>query len=124
MKIYRSVYRGALLSLAILLTIGPLTARADDKIKTVEVDCTKGKTIGKALERDNEDRPLVVVVQGICNENVVIDRDDVTLQGDSSSDGVTGLDPTKDTILIDGALCANMDETLPPSEFRVEGGEG
>jgi len=21
-------------------------------------------------------------------------------------------------------LCANMDETLPPSEFRVEGGEG
>jgi hypothetical protein len=22
------------------------------------------------------------------------------------------------------ALCANMDETLPPSEFRVEGGEG
>jgi hypothetical protein len=22
------------------------------------------------------------------------------------------------------ALCANMNETLPPSEFRVEGGEG
>lgn len=24
----------------------------------------------------------------------------------------------------DPALCANMNETLPPSEFRVEGGEG
>ncbi len=22
------------------------------------------------------------------------------------------------------SLCANMNETLPPSEFRVEGGEG
>ena len=27
-------------------------------------------------------------------------------------------------VLVSQALCANMDETLPPSEFRVEGGEG
>jgi len=103
MKVYRRVFRGAMLSLGMLLTIGVLIASADDKVKTVEVDCTKGKTIGKALERGNEDKPLVVVVQGICSENVVIDRDDVTLQGNSSGDGVTGLDPTKDTILIEGA---------------------
>ncbi|HSD51422.1 MAG TPA: hypothetical protein VLG48_08440, partial [Candidatus Methylomirabilis sp.] len=103
MKVYRGVFRGVMLPLGMLLTIGPFTANADDKVKTVEVDCTKGKTIAKALERGNEDKPLVVVVQGICSENVVIDRDDVTLQGNSSGDGVTGLDPTKDTILIDGA---------------------
>ncbi len=103
MNICRSVYRGALLSLGMLLTIGPFTATADDRVKTVEADCTKGKTIEKALERGNEDKPLVVVVRGICSENVVIDRDEVTLQGNSSGDGITGLDPTKDTILVDGA---------------------
>ena len=81
MKTYGTVYRGVLLSLGMLLTIGLLTARADDKIKTVEVDCTKGKTLAHALEKANEDKPVVVVVRGICNENVVIDRDDVTLQG-------------------------------------------
>jgi parallel beta-helix repeat protein len=103
MKVYRGIFRGAMLPLGVLLTIGVLIASADDKVKTVEVDCTKGKTIAKALERGNEEKPLVVVVQGICSENVVIDRDDVTLQGNSSGDGVTGLDPIKDTILIDGA---------------------
>jgi len=30
---------------------------------------------------------------------------------------VVGIRPAR------GSLCANMDETLPPSEFRVEGGE-
>jgi hypothetical protein len=92
-----------MLPLGMLLTIGVLTAGADDKVRTVEVDCTKGKTIAKALERGNEDKPLVVVVQGICSENVVVDRDDVTLRGDGGGSGVTGLDPTKDTIVIDGA---------------------
>ena len=103
MKIYRSGYRVALLSLGMLLTIGLLTANADDKVKTVEVDCSKGKTLAHALEKGNEDKPLVVVVRGICSENVVIDRDDVTLRGHEGGGGVTGPDPSMDTILIDGA---------------------
>jgi len=103
MKGHRRVYGGVLLSLAVLLILGVLMARADDKGRTVEVDCTDGRSIAHALDRGNEDRPLVVTIRGICNENVVIDRDDVTLRGASSSDGVTGLDPTKDTILVDGA---------------------
>ncbi len=90
MKAYRGVFRGAMLSLGMLLTIGVLIAGADDKVRTVEVDCTKGKTIAKALERGNEDKPLVVIVQGICNENVVIDRDDVTIVADAEGGTVSG----------------------------------
>jgi nitrous oxidase accessory protein NosD len=83
-----------------------------DKTKTIEVECTKGETIARALRKGNEDKPLVVVVRGICSENVVIDRDDVTLQGNTSGDGVTGLDPTKDTILIDGARRVVIDDLI------------
>ena len=99
----RSVYGGTLLSLAMVLTLGVLIASAHDRVRTVVVDCTEGRTIAHALERGDEDKPLVVIVRGMCHENVVIDRDDVTLQGDTSGGGVTGLDPTKDTILIEGA---------------------
>ena len=97
MKIYRSVYRGALLSMGMLLTIGLFTANADDKVKTVEVDCTKGKTIANALEKGNENKPLVVVVQGTCTENITITRDDVTLVADAGGGTVNG------TITIRGA---------------------
>lgn len=102
MKVFRSVSCGAMLSVWMLLTIGVLIVSADDKVKTVEVDCTKKKTIAKALERGNEDRPLIVVVQGICSENVVIDRDDVTLLGALEGGTVNGPDPNSSTIQITG----------------------
>jgi len=96
-KIYRSGYRVAALSLGMLLTIGLLTANADDKVKTVEVDCTTGKTLAHALEKGNEDKALVVVVQGTCTENITITRDDVTLVADPGGATVNG------TITIQGA---------------------
>ena len=46
------------------------------------MNCGSGKTLAKALERGNEDRPLLVLVQGVCNETVVIERSDVTLRGE------------------------------------------
>jgi len=103
MSLYRRIWRGGMVVMILVLATGIARASAHDNVKTVEVDCSRGQTIAKALDRGDVDKPLVVVVRGICNENVVIDRDDVTLLGNSSGDGVTGLDPSKDTILVEGA---------------------
>jgi hypothetical protein len=50
--------------------------------QTFTVDCTKGQTISAALDNGDARKPMVLTVQGSCNENVTIARDDVTLQGD------------------------------------------
>jgi Right handed beta helix region len=53
---------------------------------TLPVDCGRGQTITKALNfTDVLHRPLVLVVRGTCNENVTIDRDDITLKGDPNT---------------------------------------
>ena len=114
MKMGRSVTQGFLVAGSLLLAIGLLsgTALADDddddkdKTKGKIVKCGKGKTIGKALEKGNKRKPLVIIVQGPepCKENVIITRDDVTLRGDKDVGGtVTASDPDRPTILIEGA---------------------
>jgi len=91
-------------AVSLLLGIGLLTGTANADVKTVKVDCVKGQTIAKALEREDERKPLIVIVQGTCNENVVMTRDDVTLQGDAAAGGaVVGVDPAQATVQIDGA---------------------
>ena len=58
--------------------------------KTVAVDCTIGQKIQAAIDR--EDGPLVVDVHGICEENVNIIRQNVTLRGvDPMTDGIDGV---------------------------------
>ncbi len=62
--------------------------------KVVAVDCGKGDSIQKALEDKAPD--LVVEIRGICQEEVVIRRDNVTLRGaDPANDGVRALDPDR-----------------------------
>lgn len=65
-------------------------AKAPGPAKTVAVDCTKGQSIQAAL--DQNDGPLVVEVQGVCLENVRIERKTVTLRGsDPTTDGIQGV---------------------------------
>lgn len=46
----------------------------------------------------------MLIVRGTCNESVLIDRDDVVLQGDSNVGGtVRGPNPKLDTILVSGS---------------------
>ncbi len=61
-----------------LVTLGLLCAWTA-AAKTVSVECDKGKTIEKALA-DNAGA-LEIVVSGTCSENVLIDRDGVTITG-------------------------------------------
>ncbi len=103
MKVDGGVWHRIMVLAVVVLVIGFGIGVVHADVKTVNVSCNNGESIGKSLEQGDERKPLVVVVQGICSENVVIDRDDVTLRGHEGAGGVTGLDPTKDTILIDGA---------------------
>ena len=65
-------------------------AKADGNETTTAVDCTKGKRIQDAI--DQTDGPLVVEVHGICQENVRIERQRVTLRGqDPATDGIRGV---------------------------------
>lgn len=56
--------------------------------QSFSVDCSKGQTVAAALDRGDERKAMILTVQGTCNENVLITRDDVTLQGDASKGAV------------------------------------
>jgi hypothetical protein len=51
------------------------------------VDCTRGQKISFALEHGDARKHLVLNVRGTCNENVTIERDEVTLVGPAVING-------------------------------------
>jgi hypothetical protein len=56
----------------------------------VVVDCSEG-TVGEVLGRKGDKgKPLVLRVRGNCAEHVIIERDDVTLEGDGAGGTITG----------------------------------
>jgi hypothetical protein len=58
--------------------------------KTVAVNCAKHDSISAALAKNTG--PLVIELRGVCKENVLIERNDVTLRGaDPASDGIQGV---------------------------------
>lgn len=66
---------------------------------SITVDCSAGQTISQALQQI-PGNPLTITVEGTCNENVEIIRDDVILIGDPSGGGVNGIDSHNDTIRV------------------------
>lgn len=55
------------------------------------VDCTAQETIADAMASvGNSDAPLTITIRGMCNENLSIQRDDVTLIGETPVDGIKG----------------------------------
>jgi len=98
---------GAVLALSfsvVLLLPFVAHARGGDHAGTrhARVNCAHGDGIGRAIERSDELKPLVVVIRGTCTENVRIERDDVTLQGETGA-AVVAADATKNVITLDGA---------------------
>ncbi|MCH8111339.1 MAG: right-handed parallel beta-helix repeat-containing protein [Proteobacteria bacterium] len=68
----------------------------------VRVDCDDGESINRAIRRSDLSEKLTIVVRGTCVENVVIDRDWVTLQPHDSGGSIEAADDTKPVILITG----------------------
>ena len=69
----------------------PQAAAAAKGVKTVVVDCAKkNSSISDALAKNSG--PLVIEIHGICKENVLIERNDLTLRGaDPARDGIQGV---------------------------------
>jgi hypothetical protein len=74
-------------ALCLALGAGPALARP----RTVRVDCARGERIHNALQR--EARELLVEIRGLCVEDVLVERDNVTLRGsDAAVDGIQSTD--------------------------------
>lgn len=96
-------------------------ARKGDKVKTVSVDCSKGKSINKALE-DKAD-VLVVEVHGMCHETVVVVRGRVTLKGaDPAVDGIESCEPLPDGSGNETTLTIRGAEYVRVENLTVRGG--
>jgi hypothetical protein len=71
-----------------LVAIGAVAVNAQTTA-TVTVNCNRGQSINKALSQPLNADILIVEIEGMCNENVVVTRDKVTLRGTSpTSDGI------------------------------------
>ena len=66
--------------LGCVLVSAPVVALADNETKLV--DCSRGHSIQKAIDKRNPDRSLTLVIRGVCNENVSVERDDLALVGE------------------------------------------
>ena len=96
-----------MLSTALLVMLGfavaiPIAAEA------VVVNCNAGQTIKQALSLSgggsSGPKQLVITVSGNCNENVVINRDDVTINTNGiASATITAPDAGQAVITLDGA---------------------
>ena len=91
---------------ACLLLCSAVTVEVRGRTRTVKVDCFKGKSINKALKKHKNDE-LIIEIDGICVENVLVDRDNVTLRG-INPEVAPGLPA-------DGIEADSMDENAPPN---------
>jgi hypothetical protein len=67
------------------------------------VNCSRGQSISRALEHAPPGIKLTLTVRGTCNEYVLIDRDDVTLQGDPAWGAVlNGPEANANVIRVEG----------------------
>jgi parallel beta-helix repeat protein len=72
----------ALPNIAVLGMIVGVALPASAETMTFTVDCSSGGSIAAVLARGDARKPIVLKVRGTCREAVLINRDDVTLQGD------------------------------------------
>ena len=107
---------GILIVLA-LLTVLPASAQDLQTSWTIAVDCASGQRINEALQQA---APFLTIdVRGLCQEQVVVLRDNVTLRG---------ADPSRDGILAppgageDSALLIRSARNVTIDGLRISGG--
>jgi len=86
--------------------------------QSVAVNCAEGQTVGQALAQTaGRTAPLTIRVVGVCTENVVIGRDDVTLVGNNrTNDRVQALLENKPAVSVSGG------QRVTIRELGVQGG--
>ena len=77
-------------------------SKKKNKDKRTIVNCNKkNASVQKEIDKVKHNAEKTIYVQGICDESVVIDRDNITLRGDLGHDNAVGGSLTQ--ISIDGA---------------------
>lgn len=99
--------------------LAPASATAGPDTATVNVDCPQNK-IQRALERHPNVETLIVEIRGMCDENVVLTRDRVTLRGaDPASDGIRAVTALTQ---IDAALWVRGARNVTVQNLKLTGG--
>jgi hypothetical protein len=105
------VFSGAALLVLPLLAAGPRDAPAAP-LKHLEINCSKGEApLAAGLRKARKAGGGVLVVAGTCRENIQIDFDGLTLQGDKAGAVLVGVKEGAPTVLIDGgrAIIENVE---------------
>ena len=76
-----STFTVASAALAMGMASMQMTSAAQEPAGNMIVDCDAGQSIQTAVNKANPRAPLALVVSGTCEENVLITRDDVTIDG-------------------------------------------
>lgn len=77
----------------------------------IDVQCGSGQSINNALaEHHGWLGPLIIYVHGACQGAVLIDRDDVTLQGITGQDSIESTASSETTVSVRGAQRVNIND--------------
>lgn len=74
----------------------------------VTVDCSAGQTVGEALET-SPSVPLTITILGTCTEDVRISRDNVTLRGATSTDGLNAVSANSWVVSLENARGVHLE---------------
>lgn len=102
-----------------LLAFGASAAIAQTTA-TVNVDCSKGKSINKALDQHKNAQSLIVEIEGMRHENVVVTRDSVTLRG--ANPATDGIQAVANATQIDAALWVRGAHQVVDENLKLTGG--
>ena len=94
--------------------------------KIVKVNCDKGQSVQRVLLRfENKLKPLMLVISGVCDEGVEVERDEVEFRGADSGGritGVVGIDEAREFTLSDNMQIGRLAIGFGQAEIEVEEG--
>jgi hypothetical protein len=94
--------------------------------KIVKVNCDKGQSVQRALlQFETWPKPLVLVISGVCEEDVEIERDEVEFQGADSGGRITGgvfIDEAREFGLAENMRIGRLSMGAGQAEIEVEEG--
>src|SRR5687767_1580107 len=114
----------ATIALVLTFVVLPFTfaevTLADQATATVKVQCGQGFSITQALEQHPNAQRLIIEIEGMCDENVIVRRDRVTLRGsNSANDGIRAVLNTEQS---DAALWVRGAHLVTVENLKLTGG--
>lgn len=91
------------------------------------VDCGAGESVGEILAQARDHLgPVSITVSGVCQESIQIQRDDVTIRGESRSDGFSAPESSSPWVVgLDGARRVGLNNmTISGGQTAIALGRG